>query len=195
MANNNRVMGSLLMVATLAWAGQTTAAEIYKIVDKDGNVTFTDQPPEQGAVPITLRGLSVVERPSYSADSRQQGSANQQTGEELSMRDLKRMYRNFRLVSPAPEQSFWGTGNTATIAWQAGAALQPGMRVQLSLNGSDLPPTESSTMTTEPLDRGEHQVSARLLTENGEVVASAGPVVFFIKQQIQQARPQPKVGG
>jgi hypothetical protein len=195
MTSKRKVMGMLLVAATVAWAGQLTAGEIYKVVDADGNVTFTDQPPEPGATPITLPGLSVVERPSFAADNQQQGGAGQQDDQQLSMRDLQRMYRGFRLVSPAPEQSFWGTGNTATIAWQAGAPLQPGMQVQLTLNGKELPPSTSATMTTEPMDRGEHQVSARLLSQSGEVVATAGPVVFFIRQQFQQPRPQPRVGG
>ena len=35
--------------------------EIYKVVNPDGTITFTDQKPAPGAEPIELRPLSVVE--------------------------------------------------------------------------------------------------------------------------------------
>ena len=38
-----------------------TQGQIYKIVDEDGNVTFTDQRPATGAEPMDLPPLSVIE--------------------------------------------------------------------------------------------------------------------------------------
>ncbi len=46
-----------------------TAAEIYKTVDENGNLVYTDRAPSPDAEPITLRELSVVETPTYASRS------------------------------------------------------------------------------------------------------------------------------
>lgn len=183
------------LVALVLPARQLLAANVYKVVDEDGNVTYTDQPPDPGAKPVDLPGLSIVERPEYQENARTPSQDNSEANEQNSMRDLQRMYRQFQIVSPTPEQSLWGTANTASIAWDAGAPLQPGMRVKVMLDGEAMEPTTSSVINTGRLDRGEHQVSAVLIDADGNSVMQAQPVTFFIKQQIQRPVRQPRAGG
>ena len=185
------------VLALAAMLCQPAAAEIYKIVDQDGNVTYTDRPPEPGTKPVKLRELSVVERPEYQPRRPKPEQAGTDEDGEPSLRQLRRDYRDFRLSSPEPEQSFWGTGNVATIAWESGRGLRPGMTVQFLLDGEPLGgPTTNPVMATPPLDRGEHRASAELRSSGGETVATAEPVVFFIKQQSRLIpRPQPRGSG
>jgi len=42
----------MTICASLTFAGTVWSADIYKVVDKDGNVTFTDQPPGDGSQPM-----------------------------------------------------------------------------------------------------------------------------------------------
>ena len=54
-----RTLSALLALALpLAVAAE---GEIYKVVDEDGNVTFTDQRPSDTAQPMDLPPLSVIE--------------------------------------------------------------------------------------------------------------------------------------
>ena len=90
--------------------------------------------------------------------------------------------------------------NVATVAWESGRGLRPGMTVQFLLNGEPLGgPTTNPVMATPPLDRGEHRAAAELRSAGGETVATTDPVVFFIKQQSRlinpPPRPQPSGGG
>ena len=57
-------IGMLLIFAVCAQA----YAQVYKTVDENGNVVYTDQPPEDGSEPIKLKPLSVIEAPVYDAD-------------------------------------------------------------------------------------------------------------------------------
>ena len=50
---------------SLAIASGSLAAQVYKTVDEDGNVTYTDRPPEDGSAPIKLPELRVIEEPAY----------------------------------------------------------------------------------------------------------------------------------
>ena len=51
----------VVFVATLFLCKTADSSEIYRVVDKDGNVVYTDQPPGDGSEPVDLPPLSVVE--------------------------------------------------------------------------------------------------------------------------------------
>lgn len=195
-------MLGVLVIISLSIIAATVQAEVYKTVDKDGNVVYTDQPPEPGAEPMKLRELSVVPVPNYNVRKRAVAAPESVANADGTVTDLnalKRGYRDFALVSPTPEQTFTGTGNVATIAWDTQYALQPGMTVVVSINGEALPPTTASVMTSPPLDRGEHRVTAELVDADQRVIATAGPVNFYIFQHSVQNQnrpiPTPRGGG
>ncbi len=183
-----------LLVPVLLLPLGNVIAEIYRVVDEDGNVIYTDQPPTPDATPMTLRGLSVVEfkaTPKPTGDGADEGEA-EAAGATTSLRDLRRQYRDFSLVSPTADQTFWGTENQATIAWNAGAALQSGMEVTVYLDGRALPPTTNAAIPTGRLDRGTHRVYAELRDGMKRRVATTDTVSFHVKQfSANFNRPQP----
>jgi len=188
----------MLASCTLSVMSATTAlAEVYKTVDENGNVVYTDQPPEPGAEPMKLRELSVVPVPEYAAKDRAIKSSGLGEGDTPDLGELRRGYRDFALTSPAPEQTFTGTGNIATIAWDTRFELQPGMQVVVQIDGKALPPTTASAITSPQLDRGEHQVSARLVDVQNRTIATSGPVTFFVHQNsaLFNQGPTPRAGG
>lgn len=175
--------GLLAVVLGLAAAMDAGAADIYKTFDENGNVVYTDRPPTPDSKPISLRELSVVDAPDYSVTST---SGNQQASDpsgEPTLNELRMMYREFKLVSPAPEQSIWGTGQVATIAWDAGQPLTDGLSVIFYLDDQAVTePTRAATFSTDPLDRGQHSARVDLIGPDNRVIASAGPVTFYIRQ-------------
>lgn len=183
---NRRIKG--LMVITLAlacsWSTALYATNIYKTYDENGDPIYTDQPPSPDAKPISLRGLSVVEAPDYGTAASNQASQPDPSDAPPTLNEMRRTYRNFRLVSPAPDQNIWGTGNVATIAWDAGAPLAEGMGVIFYLDGQVVEgPTTSSTYTSGFLDRGAHTAAADLVDSQSRVLVSAPDVTFYIMQQ------------
>lgn len=181
MSLSTRTTGIAAAVLMLASAAPAGATDIYKTVDENGQVIYTDRQPSPDAQPISLRELSIVEAPSYAPTRRSQPDSDPEP--QVTMNELRLMYRDFKLVSPAPEQNFWGTGQVATIAWDAGAPLEDGLSVVYFVNGEAVTdPTTASTFSTEPMDRGEHTARVDLIGPNNQVIASAGPVTFFVKQ-------------
>ncbi len=107
--------------------------EIYKIVNPDGTVTFTDQRPAPDAEPLELRPLSVVEtEPVQSSDT---AADSEEKPDEPTARDLQRMYRDFRITQPQNEETFWGTENRVTVSWGASQPMPEGMSAVLFVNG------------------------------------------------------------
>ena len=199
---NNRMSKGLTiktgMAATMALACTLycvfAMAEVYKVVDAEGNVTYTDQAPADGAAPMELPELSIIDtdyqdkapEPDAGADS-----ADAAAPAELTPRELRKMYRDFHITRRLPEETFWGTANTVVISWGSSAAFQPGMQVRVIVDGTAQAGGEDGMLAL-TLDRGEHTVSADLLDGRGRKVMSTEKVTFFIKQHTVDAKaPKP----
>jgi len=177
-------IGTNTLLVLLAFTALSSAAyaegEIYKVVNPDGSVTFTDQKPAPGAEPVQLKPLSVVETEAPPPQAAAAASA-EPAGKEPSERDLRRMYGDFRITQPKNEETFWGTANQVTVAWGSSEALQDGMRVVLYVDGEAREASAGGSLTLQ-LDRGEHQVYAVLRDAGNRRIAATDTVTFFVKQ-------------
>lgn len=156
--------------------------QIYKIVNPDGSVTFTDQRPSPGAEPVDLPPLSVVETDTPKpATTTPPAAAVEEAEKEPTARELRRQLSDFRITQPQNEETFWGTANQVTVSWGSSQAIPEGMSAVLYVNGEarDVPPSGSVALT---LNRGEHRVSAELRDSRKRRVVATDPVVFFVKQ-------------
>jgi hypothetical protein len=185
-----------LVLACMLYSG-LAMAEVYKVVDAEGNITYTDQAPADGSAPMVLPELSVIESDyeEKAADAEAGTAAADATAPaELTPRQLRKMYKDFRITAPRQEETFWGTANTVVVSWGTSAALQPGMKVRLVVDGAEQAGKEDGMLAL-TLDRGEHTVSADLMDARGRKIVSTETVTFFIKQQTVDANaptPTPK---
>lgn len=171
-------------------ASGSVAAQVYKVVDENGNVTYTDQAPGDGSQPMDLPEISVVE-----TDYADQAVVVDPGAEEAQAdagdrtpRELRQMFRDFRILSPAPEETYWGTGNVVVVSWGANAPYEDGMSVSVVVDGNaqDANPSENLPIT---LDRGEHQVYAVLRDGRGRRIVTTDTVTFHVKQQSALINP------
>lgn len=189
---------TIALALLLAGVCSGLAAQVYKVVDEDGNVTYTDQPPADGAGEVVVPELPVVqeepeqESPSYAApvDLGDAEVADETLSEEApkSPRELRTMYRDFRIISPAPEESLWGTANAVVVSWGASSPYEEGMSVSVVVNGEaqSVDPNGNLSVT---LDRGEHQVYAVLRDALGRRIVTTPTVTFFIHQASRLNNP------
>jgi hypothetical protein len=190
----------ILAAFSLAMTANSAPAEVYKIVDADGNVTYTDKPPGDGSSPIELKPLSVIEAPSYEqpqAPTRETSEAGQEEGgKEMSLKYLRKNYRDFSIVAPQQEESLWNPQSAIPVAWNTRYALQPGMQVIVSIDGEAREPTSEQVIPIDGLHRGEHTVSAELRDAKNRKIATAETVTFFVRQPgLYQRGPRPTPHG
>jgi len=164
----------------LALTAMPLAAEVYKVIDEDGNVSYTDQPPGDGSKPMKLQPISVVEAPVY--ESKPKPAVEGEDGEPLSLRALRGMYRDFAIVAPQSEESIWHPDAPVTVAWSTGTPLQTGMKANVSVDGKLQANTTDRVVPVANLERGEHTVTAELTNERNQTVATANPIVFFVRR-------------
>lgn len=173
-----------LFISMLALLCAPALAEIYKVVDENGNVTYTDQAPGPDAKPVDLPGLSIIS-PQQAPAGRKTADDQKEAGleEVTSIRELRRGYSDFAIVTPKPDESLWGTENTATVTWATRYQLQAGMYVVVHLDGEAQPPSNTPVAVFRNMDRGTHTVRAELFDQRNRRVASSQTVTFHIKQQ------------
>jgi hypothetical protein len=179
--------GIFLLSVSAAWA-----ADIWKVVDEDGNVTYTDQPPKDGSKPMDLPELSIIETDVESL----QTPADEEGVKEPTTGDLRKSYRDFQITRPLSEETFWGTANTVVVTWGSGTPFTPDLNVRVFIDGKArvTPATGSVSLA---LDRGEHKVIAELRDASNRRIVRTESVTFYIKQNsvnFNRARPGPRGG-
>lgn len=182
----------LIFILGVAVAGMAAfeplAAQVYKVVDENGNVTYTDQPPPDGTPPMDLPEISVVDTSDVQGYvSPVQDDAADQGGPK-SPRELRRMFRDFRILAPTPDETFWGTANTVVVSWGADAPYEPGMSVSIVVDGQSYERDPNSNLPL-TLDRGEHQVFAELRDQDGRRIVTSDTVTFNVKQGSRLINP------
>ena len=160
-------------------------AEIYKSVDKDGNVVYSDEPLSADAKPVTLKQLSVVttRKPVVTSPASPDPDAEQDlelTEEEA--RDVRAHFAGFALTRPVPEETYWGTDNAILASVELPNPLLPGYQIVFSVNGNDLAPDVATTTRISGFDRGVHTISAQVVDQRGGTVVSTPVVTFYVKQ-------------
>jgi hypothetical protein len=176
--NKGLIRTLLPLVTLLLPLAAFPEGEIYRVVDKDGNVTYTDQRPSAEAQPMDLPELSVIQSDLPPPAPETAASAEDQA---LTPRDLRKLYADFRITQPQQEETFWGTANTVVVAWGSAQPIPPEMFVRLYVDGAaqDAPSSGGVTLT---LDRGEHTVYAELLDARKRRIVSTETITFFVKQ-------------
>jgi hypothetical protein len=152
--------------------------EIYKVVDEDGNVIYTDQRPSSAAQPMDLPELSVIQTEPPPATA---PATEEDANRPLTPQELRRQLSDFRILQPQPEETFWGTGNEVTVSWGSDAEVPPGLTARLYVDGDAQAVAAVGSMTL-TLDRGEHSVYVELLDERKRRVLTTSTVRFFVKQ-------------
>jgi hypothetical protein len=152
------------------------ADEIYKWVDENGQIHFSDVP-QEGATEVEIAPIQTFSAPSVAASSSSSNDADDANETVMN-------YESLEITSPAMEETIWNTGGTVTVAVQTRPGLRTGHQIRLYLDGKPLPnlaPGTSSLQVSEVF-RGEHQLRAEIWDETGTILIKADPSIFFYQQ-------------
>lgn len=169
-----RITGILLFAALLWPLAGTAGGKVYKTVDKDGHVTYTDQKPSDDARPMDLPNITTIQAPANTGSL----PANP-PGRAAS---AGQGYEHVTIVQPAADETFWGTGGDVLVRVVTVPALHPEHRVQILLDGLAVSGSENGTAQLTGVERGEHDIMVRVIDGQDHTVATAGPVTFYVKQ-------------
>ena len=182
-----------LITFSFSMMGNPLFAEVYKTVDENGNVTYTDQPPADGSKPIELAPISIIEAPTY--EKAPEATGDEDAEKEMSLAYMRRVYKDFAIISPAQDESVWRPDGPVAVTWGVRTELQPGMQVTLYVDGQIHTTTAQPMVPLVGLDRGEHTLKAELRDARNRVVVTAETVTFYVRQPNLFTNPRINSGG
>ena len=180
-----------LILLGLAVTLVAQSQEIYRWVDKNGVVHYSDQPGSPNAELI-----NVIEPNAYEAQASAPGSDSRsdRAGEP---EDENASYASLSIVSPTPDQVFFGADAVVNVVADLQGTLQPDHSVVFFLNGNRNP-TDGLTTDFSGLARGTYFLRASILDGDGRPVITSQQTTFHVRQpsvnspQSPTAPPRPK---
>lgn len=169
-------LSAVLLGATLCAAAGAT--EVYRHVDKNGVVHYSDQPPTKGAKPVVLPPIQVVGpvggRPTPGSGSTAVITETDLTGAApLSV----------SIMSPSPDQTLHRDDHLLPVSVRMNQPLPEGHGLLYLLDGTarNAEPTRALNFTFTDVGRGEHMVAVATVDANGKEVARTAPVIVHMK--------------
>ncbi|GGC83507.1 DUF4124 domain-containing protein [Marinobacter halophilus] len=161
-----------LATGLLLLASATAYAEVYRHVDAQGNVTFTDEP-MQGGETIQVKPVTTITLP--------KPEAVMQTDRLL--KEVERegaAYESVTLAHPEDGQAFHSGNGDVTFEVRSTPSLRRGHRYEVTLDGQPVGQSSSGSITVNNIDRGTHNVGVHIVDSDGIQVKSGQPVSFTI---------------
>jgi hypothetical protein len=169
-----------LTAITLALLATVSYAQIYKQVDEDGNVTFTDQPPADGQ-PVEL-GTTNTAPPPVNAYPRRAAPSE---------KAAKSTY-TATITSPANETIIPNGPGNFSVSATVSPALQGDHRLQLLIDGTPVQePQKGGSWSLTNVFRGEHSLVVSVIDETGAQVTASEPVIVFVFRPSTHKRAKP----
>jgi hypothetical protein len=178
-----RLIGIVIGVLGLSLAAQ---AEIYRTVDANGNVTFSDSP-SKNSQRVQLPPLAIIPSMSPEEIARANGTKDKEVPAS------RPASYKLSFVSPVPNQTFQKPADTIDVAVALEPDLAAGDRLILSMNGNSLGDGQSTALATESLDRGAQTITARVVASTGKIMGEQS-VTVFVQQpsKLMQNQAAPK---
>lgn len=165
----------LLILLLCLSLSSVALGQVYRWVDKDGNVHFSDVP-QEGAEELDLPDVQTFEGGGV-VESRP-APQQEQTAKET------RDYVLLQITRPALDQTFWNVGGQIPVSLNLEPALQRGDSIRVYLDDQpveDFPSTGTSHVLSE-VWRGSHTLRAEVVNASGQVLAQSEMVVFQVRQ-------------
>lgn len=166
-------------------SSQLVGAAVYKKVDADGNVSFSDVP-DKAAKLISVPPLATVP-----AMSPELIASTLETDPQAAVASRAENY-TLTILSPTADQTYRRAADAFSANVQVKPDLKNGDRLVLLVDGK--PVTDHGS--TEEMERGQHQFLAKIVNASGRVLMSKSVSFNVLQSNVKQQAPigKPPVG-
>jgi hypothetical protein len=154
----------------------SAAAKIYKYVDEDGTIHYSEKKPFAEAEEADIKAnITIVE--SSKIEPR---STRRRLEHKIKQEAVK--VKSFTIDSPTPGSSLWGTGGNV-LARVSLESVDKNHRINFFLDNVSRGKVKSNSQLIADVERGEHTIYATLIDVNTRAVIKTTPVItFYLKQ-------------
>lgn len=158
---------TLIMISCLTF---TASAEVYRSVDKDGNVVFSDEPSPDAEL-IELDELQTIQPPPVG------------NFEYTPPKKVKPRYSELSITSPADDLAIRNNAGNVTVNVSSSPRVNGGDVLVLYVDGKEIELGSSTTHSFTAMDRGTHQLRAVIKNSEGRILISSKSVNFHLLRQ------------
>jgi hypothetical protein len=176
------ILNLLFCALTVLLFAHPLAAEIYKTVDKQGRIVYTDQPPANTQAKI-------VELPSINSLPPTQVTPAYNTAPNAGALEL---HYQVNISSPVSGVTLQADERNLAVAVGLDQALQTGDMLAYFLDGVLLEKTTNLTITLVEPPRGEHKLHVEVMSKYGKSLGQSAPVTIVVMRPIAKPKPIPK---
>ena len=171
-------MRSLLIIAVGLFAAAAHAAEVYRWVDEQGQVHFSDRPME-GGERVEIRPQTELGTPEVQPRRNRSAAVEESEEPQEPFR-----YRSLEIVSPTQEEVLWNIEGQLDVSMRLEPRLQSGHSVELLLDGEPVEGMRPGSMQARLSEvyRGVHVLTANVRDRNGQLLIESQPRTFAVQQ-------------
>jgi hypothetical protein len=166
-----RCAAALVLLLSLNAAASGSGA-VYRTVDSNGRVHFSDQPPYKGAKPMIIGGIA-------------SGPAIRKLDDPASARIIARAPRfAVHFNAPTPGQIYREPAVNVAVSVMPGLAKGFGLIYRVDDKIQNSAPDDDIRTTLHNLGAGDHAITVSLISPDGRELARSAPVNIKVKPEI-----------
>lgn len=178
-----------LAVCLFVACGTVLAQKVYKVIQPDGTVLFTDSPPAgEDAEQVEVQPINTTPGLTSPRDAFDDSPAA----------ELEQGYAEIRITSPADDASIRDNAGNVKVDVELSPGLRDGDKVELKLDGQSIGGGKKTAFTLTDIDRGSHSLQALVKNSAGKVVARSASITFTLQRRsniLQPSVPRAPTGG
>ncbi len=146
------------------------SADVYKWVDEDGNVHYSDRSPEEGMEQLELPKSVVYTPPRLPTTASRPEVKESAAGK----------YENLAISRPEMNETVHSNEGIVQVEYTLAPGLKPGDQYRLLLDGKRIQElTTQSAVSLHNVDRGSHTIVVQVMREGSVQIASKS-VIFHL---------------
>ncbi|ROQ18610.1 uncharacterized protein DUF4124 [Marinimicrobium koreense] len=163
---------ALLLITLMLFSLLTVAQPIYKTVDEEGRVSYSDKPPRGVQEDASDELPPVNNVPGQPVSPQRRATAEEEAPDPVDY--------SIEIVSPQPDSSVPPGQRDLPISVRLQPALQPGHALVYYLDGDPVAETRSTQHIVREIYRGTHTVRVEILNPQGQSLAATAPITIHV---------------
>jgi hypothetical protein len=153
----------------------TIEAEIYKSVDADGNVIYSDKADSQAqSVELpqanTLPAVQVPKKTATTADK----------DSEDTDKDEAYTYKSVRIISPKNDEGITHGGGNLSISIKTNPKLHKDHRIRMLMDGKNVAEARTGSLQLTNIDRGSHTFQAVIVDQQDKILKRSRSITVHL---------------
>ena len=171
----------LLMSLTLCF-GAFAQDKVYKRVNPDGSVEYSDQP---------IQGSEVMKVPRGSTFTMPETSVRETAPAAGPAEETSVSYDSFEITRPTNDEAIRSNEGKLTALVRVAPALAPNHRFRWKMDGEIVQDVNSPELRLNNVDRGSHTLEAEVVDADGQVIITSERITFhMMRYRVPAAAPK-----